>query len=623
MQFEKGSIAVQAENIFPIIKKFLYSDHEIFLRELISNATDATQKLIKLSSLGEVAGELGDLTIEVKVDKKKKTITISDKGIGMTADEVKRYINQVAFSSANEFLEKFKGLEDGKSIIGHFGLGFYSAFMVADKVTLITKSFKDEPAVKWECDGNPEFTLEEADKKERGTDVILHINADSKEFLEDIRIQTLLDKYCKFLPIPIKFGTKEKTVKEEGSDKEKKIKEDNIINNTSPAWTRKPADLQDADYKNFYNELYPFSEKPLFWIHLNVDYPFNLTGILYFPRVKKNYEVQKNKIQLYSNQVFVTDEVKEIVPEWLTLLHGVIDSPDIPLNVSRSYLQSDPNVKKINTYITKKVGERLETLFKKDRAEFEKQWENISVIVKYGMLTDEKFYEKAEKFCLLQNSENKYFTFEEYKEFIKTNQTDKNKTMVALYTANETDHHVYIDAAKNRGYDVLKVDTIIDNHFISFIEEKLKDVHFKRVDADTPDKLIDKDEKIESVLSETEQNTVKDLFTKFADANAATVVLTPQTPEDNPVSITKSEWMRRMKEMSAYNGMDFAAQMPDQYNLVVNTNHPLISRLLKLEGDAQDQAVKQLHDLALLSQGMLKGNDLTAFVKRSFGMMES
>ncbi|MBK7107795.1 MAG: molecular chaperone HtpG [Chitinophagales bacterium] len=622
MSVEKGSIAVQAENIFPIIKKFLYSDHEIFLRELISNATDATQKLVKLSSLGDVHGELGDLTIEVKVDKKKKTITISDKGIGMTADEVKRYINQVAFSSANEFLEKFKGLEDGKSIIGHFGLGFYSAFMVADKVTLITKSFKDEPAVKWECDGNPEFTLEETDKKERGTDVILHINSDSKEFLEDARIETLLNKYCKFLPIPIKFGTKEETLKEEGSDEEKKIKKDKIINNTHPAWTSKPAELNDEDYKNFYNELYPYSEKPLFWIHLNVDYPFHLTGILYFPKIKKNFEAQKNKIQLYSNQVFVTDEVKEIVPEWLTLLHGVIDSPDIPLNVSRSYLQSDPYVKKINTYITKKVAEKLESLFKKDRAEFEKQWENISVIVKYGMLTDEKFFEKAEKFCLLQNTENKYFTFEEYKEHIKPNQTDKNNTITALYTANESEHHVYIDAAINRGYDVLKIDSVIDNHFISFIEEKLKDVHFKRVDADTPDMLIDKDEKTESILSDEEQNTVKDLFGKFADQNAATVVMTPQSPEDNPISITKSEWMRRMKEMSMYNGMDFAAQMPDQYNLVVNSNHPLISKLLKLEGDAQEAAAKQLHDLALLSQGMLKGNDLTAFVKRSYGIMQ-
>ncbi len=623
MSVEKGSIAVQAENIFPIIKKFLYSDHEIFLRELISNATDATQKLLKLSSLGEVPGELGDLAIEVKVDKKKKTITISDRGIGMTADEVKRYINQVAFSSANEFLEKFKGLEDGKSIIGHFGLGFYSAFMVADKVTLKTKSYRDEPAVQWECDGNPEFTLEEIGKQDRGTEVILHINADSKEFLEDGRIDALLNKYCKFLPIPIKFGTREETVQEEGSEKEKKVSRDNIINNTQPAWTRKPAELKDEDYKSFYNELYPFSEPPLFWIHLNVDYPFHLTGILYFPRIKKNFEVQKNKIQLYSNQVFVTDEVKEIVPEWLTLLHGVIDSPDIPLNVSRSYLQSDPYVKKINNYITKKVGEKLESLFKKDRAEFEKQWENISVIVKYGMLTDEKFFEKAEKFCLLQNTENRYFTFEEYKEHIKANQTDKNNTLVALYSANESEHHVYIDAAINRGYDVLKVDTIIDNHFISFIEDKLKNIHFKRVDSDTPDKLIDKDEKIESVLSEEEQSKVKELFGKFTDANAATVVITPQSPEDNPVSITKSEWMRRMKEMSMYNGMEFASQMPDQYNLVVNTNHPLIGKVLKLEGTAQDDAVKQLHDLALLSQGMLKGNELTAFVKRSFGIMES
>jgi molecular chaperone HtpG len=459
MSIEKGTIAVQTENIFPIIKKFLYSDHEIFLRELVSNAVDATQKLKKLSSLGEISGEIGATNINISIDKDAGTLTISDKGIGMTADEVKKYINQVAFSSASEFLEKYQGLEDGKSIIGHFGLGFYSAFMVADKVMLVTKSGKEnaEP-VRWTCDGSTEFTLEPWEKAERGTDVILFINDENKSFLEDAKIEGLLNKYCKFLPVEIQFGVKEETVKgeEEGTDTTVNIP--NIINNPSPAWTKKPAELQDEDYKNFYNELYPYTEAPLFWIHLNVDYPFNLTGILYFPRIKKSYEIQKNKIQLYSNQVFVTDEVKEIVPEWLTLLHGVIDSPDIPLNVSRSYLQSDQNVKKINNYITKKVAEKLEETFKKDRAEFENKWENINVIIKYGMLSDEKFAERAEKFCLLQNTDKKYFTFEEYKEHIKAGQTDKNNNIIALYTNNTTDHHVYVDAAKGRGYDVLETD---------------------------------------------------------------------------------------------------------------------------------------------------------------------
>ncbi|MBC8047108.1 MAG: molecular chaperone HtpG [Fimbriimonadaceae bacterium] len=622
MTTERGTIAVQTENIFPIIKKFLYSDHEIFLRELISNAVDATQKLNKLAAMGEATGEIGNTTIEVSINKKKKTIRIKDKGIGMNAAEVKRYINQVAFSSANEFLEKYKGLEDGKNIIGHFGLGFYSAFMVADTVELITKSYKEnEHAVKWTCDGSPEFTLEESDKKERGTEIILHINEESKEFLEESKIQSLLDKYCKFLPVEIQFGEKDSTISAADGEKEKKIKIPNIINNPSPAWTKKPSDLTDEDYKNFYNELYPYSEAPLFWIHLNVDYPFNLTGILYFPKIKKSYEIQKNKIQLYSNQVFVTDEVKEIVPEWLTLLHGVIDSPDIPLNVSRSYLQSDQNVKKINNYITKKVAEKLEELFKKDRAEFEQKWENINVIVKYGMLSDDKFYDKASAFCLLQNTDKKYFTFEEYKEHIKINQTDKSKQIIALYTNNTIDHHVYVDAAKNRGYDVLEVDNVIDNHFISFIEQKLSGVQFKRVDADTIDKLIDKDEKIESVLSEAEQNSVKELFEKIIDQNAGTVVLNAQSPDDNPISVTKPEFMRRMKEMSYSNGMDFAGMMPEQYNIVINTNHPAINKLLKLEDEEKENAVKQLHDLALLSQGMLKGNDLTAFVKRSFGMV--
>lgn len=617
MTVEKGTIAVQTDNIFPIIKKFLYSDHEIFLRELISNAVDATQKLQKLSSMGEAKGELGDLTIQVSMNKKKKTITIEDKGIGMNTDEVKRYINQVAFSSANEFLEKYKGLEDGRNIIGHFGLGFYSAFMVADRVELITRSFREgESAVKWTCDGSPEFTLEEADKKERGTKIILHINDESEEFLEENRLQQLLDKYCKFLPVPVQFGEKEETIAATETEKEKKITVPRIINNTAPAWTKKPTELTDEDYKKFYNELYPYSETPLFWIHLNVDYPFNLTGILYFPRIKKSYEIQKNKIQLYSNQVFVTDEVKEIVPEWLTLLHGVIDSPDIPLNVSRSYLQSDQNVKKINSYITKKVGEKLEELFKKDRNDFVAKWENISVIIKYGMLSDEKFYERAEKFCLLEDTEGKYYTIDEYREAIKINQTDKSDHIIALYTNNETEHHVYVDAVKNRGYNVLRTDTVIDNHFIGLLEQKTQ-IQFKRVDADTADKLIDKDEKTESVLSEAEQTNVKELFEKIIDANSATVVLTPLSPADNAVSITRPEFMRRMKEMSPGNGMDFAAMMPEQYNIVINTNHPVIQKVLGFDEAQKEQAVKQLHDLALLSQGMLKGNDLTEFVKRS------
>jgi molecular chaperone HtpG len=626
---EKGTIAVQTENIFPIIKKFLYSDHEIFLRELIANAVDATQKLKKLSSLGEVTGELGDTKIQVAINKKKKTLTIQDKGIGMTGEEVKKYINQVAFSSANEFLEKYKGLDEGKNIIGHFGLGFYSAFMVADTVELNTKSYKNEPAVKWTCDGSPEFTLEESKKSERGTEIILHLNDESKEFLEDDRIAGLLNKYCKFLPVEIQFGEKEETVPDEDGNetndktdaKKKKRKIPNIINNPVPAWTKRPADLNDADYKNFYNELYPYSEAPLFWIHLNVDYPFNLTGILYFPKIKKSYEIQKNKIQLYANQVFVTDEVREIVPEWLTLLHGVIDSPDIPLNVSRSYLQSDQNVKKINNYITKKVAEKLDELFKKDRSDFEKKWENSNVIIKYGMLSDDKFYEKAAAFCLLQNTDEKYYTIEEYKEFIKVNQTDKDKNIIALYTNNVTEHHAYVDAAKKKGYDVLLTDAIIDNHFVGFLEQKMPGVQFKRVDADTPDKLIDKDEKIESVLSETDQTSIKALFDAVVDHNAATVVMLAQAPDAPPVNIVKPEFMRRMKEMSYYNGMEFAANMPDQYNLVVNTNHPIINKILQQTDEEKKNSVAQLHSLALLSQGMLKGNDLTGFINRSYEML--
>lgn len=621
MAIETGNIAVQTENIFPIIKKFLYSDHEIFLRELVSNAVDATQKLQKLSSIGEIQGELGDTRIRIIIDKEAGTLTISDSGIGMSAEEVKKYINQVAFSSATEFLDTYKGLEDGKSIIGHFGLGFYSAFMVADKVMLISKSARgNAEAVRWMCDGSPEFTLEGWEKETRGTDVVLFINDENKEFLEDSKINQLLDKYCKFLPIQIQFGESTKTEKDaEGNDVT--ITEPRIINNPAPAWTKKPNDLTDEDYKSFYNELYPYAEVPMFWIHLNVDYPFNLTGILYFPRIKKSYEIQKNKIHLYSNQVFVTDEVNAIVPEWLTLLHGVIDSPDIPLNVSRSYLQSDSNVKKINSYITKKVAEKLEDIFKSDRTDFEEKWDNMNVIIKYGMLSDEKFSERAEKFCLLQNTNGKYFTLEEYKEHIKLAQEDKDKHIIALYTNNKTDHHVYVDAAINKGYDVLEIDNVIDNHFISQLEQKMQGVQFKRVDADTIDKLIDKDEKIESVLSESDQQSVKELFDGIIDQNAGTVVLTALSPDDQPVSITRPEFMRRMKEMSYLNGMDFAAGMPDQYNLVVNTNHPAISKLMAQEADAREKNVRQLHDLALLSQGMLKGQELTAFVKRSVEMM--
>ncbi|HMX03615.1 MAG TPA: molecular chaperone HtpG [Chitinophagales bacterium] len=622
MSIETGNIAVQTENIFPIIKKFLYSDHEIFLRELVANAVDATQKLRKLSSMGEIGGELGDTNIRISIDKEAGTLTISDRGIGMSGDEVKRYINQVALSSASEFLDKYKGLEDGKSIIGHFGLGFYSAFMVADQVALVTRSAREgHDAVRWTCDGSPQFTLEVVEKETRGTDVILYINEENKEFLEDNRIQTLLDKYCKFLPVPIQFGESVTKEKDEAGN-ETEVTAPRIINNPNPAWTKKPAELTDEDYTNFYRELYPYAEVPMFWIHLNVDYPFNLTGILYFPRIKKSYEIQKNKIHLYSNQVFVTDEVNAVVPEWLTLLHGVIDSPDIPLNVSRSYLQSDQNVKKINSYITKKVAEKLEELFKKDRAAFEEKWENINVIIKYGMLSDEKFFERGEKFCLLQNTEKKFFTLDEYKAHIAPAQEDKNKQVIALYTNNVTDHHVYVDAAINKGYDVLEIDNVIDNHFISFIEQKMTGVQFKRVDADTIDQLIDKDEKIESVLSDTEQTSVKELFEQVVDANAGTVVLTPMSPNDQPVTITKPEFMRRMKEMSHLNGMDFAASMPDQFNLVINTNHPVVNKMLQLDEAHRLNTARQLHDLALLSQGMLKGTALTEFVKRSVEQMQ-
>ena len=554
------------------------------------------------------------------MDKDAGTLTISDQGIGMTADEVRKYINQVAFSSAEEFLEKFKG-QDPTAIIGHFGLGFYSAFMVAERVDLVTKSYQDEPAVRWSCDGSPEFTLEETEREAgRGTDVILHItDEDSLEFLEQARISGLLDKYCKFLPVEIVFGTR--TEKEGEGEDAVETEVPNVITVTEPAWTRSPGDLTDEDYIAFYRQLYPIAEPPLFWIHLNVDYPFELTGILYFPAIKKGVEIQKNKIQLYSNQVFVTDEVGDIVPEWLTLLHGVIDSPDIPLNVSRSYLQSDANVKKISGYITKKVAERLEQLFKEDRSDYESKWEAISVIVKYGMLTDEKFFERAEKFALLENLEGKRFTIEEYREHIQAEQTDKNEKLVVLYSHDPEGQDPYIQAAKSKGYDVLAVDSIIDNHFLSFLESKLENTTFVRVDADTVDRIIDKDETVESVLSDTEKEKLEGIYKEVVGESGGYVQLQAMSPTDQAVTVIKPEMTRRMREMAAFNGMDFLAQQPEHYNVVVNTNHPVAGKILCSRGENPQKMARQLYDLALLAQGMLKGAGLTDFVNRSVDLM--
>lgn len=619
---QKGSISVQTENIFPIIKKFLYSDQEIFLRELIANAVDASSKLKTLSLHEDIEGDFENLRINISIDTEASTLTISDQGIGMTEEEVKKYLNQVAFSSAQEFLDKYK---DESTIIGHFGLGFYSAFMVADKVDVITKSYKkkSKPVV-WSCNGDPEYTIDSAEKETRGTDIVLHVSEDSKEFLEKSRIEGLLTKYCKFLPIEIQFGTKTETTSEgEGEDKKETSTEvPNIINNPRPAWKRSPSELTDEDYRNFYNELYPYSQPPLFWIHLNIDYPFNLTGILYFPKLGNNLEVQKNKIQLYSNQVYVTDEVKDIVPEFLTLLHGVIDSPDIPLNVSRSYLQSDANVKKITSYITKKVADKLEELFKADRANFTEKWENMGVFVKYGMLTDDKFYDRAQKFALLENVDGEFATIDEYKEKTQVLQTDKNDNLVLLYSNNPVEHNGFIEVAKNAGYDVLKTDLMIDNHFIQRLEQKLEKVQFTRVDADTIDKIIDKDEERTSVLTDKQQDKVKEIFTEQVTQMGATVELKALSPDDQPVLITKPEFMRRMREMSAMQGgMNFAG-MPDSYNVVVNTNHPLISdKLLKAKKTRADLA-KHLYNLALLNQGMLKGPDLTSFVKKSLEILQ-
>jgi molecular chaperone HtpG len=622
---EKGTISIHTENIFPIIKKFLYSDHEIFLRELVSNAVDATQKLKKLSSLGEFNGELGDLKIEVSFDKKKKTITVSDKGIGMTADEIKKYINQIAFSGATEFVEKFKDKTDAKDIIGKFGLGFYSAFMVADKVEVISKSYKEEnEAARWTCDGSTEFEISAAKKETRGTDVILHINADSEEFLDEFRLKGILEKYCKFLPVEIKFGTKEESV-EDGEDKDgkkkyKSVTVDRIINNTQPIWTKSPNDLKDEDYLKFYKELYPFSEDPLFWIHLNVDYPFNLTGVLYFPKVKNDFEIQKNKIQLYSRQVFITDEVKDVVPDFLMLLHGVLDSPDIPLNVSRSYLQSDANVKKISQHITKKVADKLQDLFKKDRKDFEKKWDDINIFVKYGIISDDKFYDRAKDFSLFKNVDSQYFTFDEYKEKVKPNQTDKEKQLVYLYASDAGKQHSFIESAKNKAYDVLLLDGILDNHFINTLEQKLEKTQIKRVDSDTADKLIDKDEKTESVLSSDEKEQVKGIFEKAINNTNMTVAVEAMATDDLPVVITMSEFMRRMKDMAKMGGGGYAfmGSMPDSYAVTVNGNHSIMQKILKAETEEQKtKLAKQAYDLALLSQNMLTGADLTNFIKRS------
>lgn len=602
---QTGKINVQTENIFPIIKKFLYSDHEIFLRELVSNAVDATQKLKTLAAFGEFKGELGDLTIDILIDKEAKTLTIRDRGIGMTADEIKKYITEIAFSGAEEFIKEHKDKSDVNALIGHFGLGFYSAFMVASRVEILSRSFKDgADPVRWECEGSPDYKIVQAEKSDRGTDIILHIAGDSEEFLEEQRIETLLKKYCKFLPVEIRFR-------------------DKVINNPKPAWTRKPSELTDKDYLDFYKELYPFSEEPLFWIHLNVDYPFNLTGILYFPKLKKNIEVQKNKIQLYSNQVFVTDSVEGIVPDFMTLLHGVLDSPDIPLNVSRSYLQSDGNVKKISAHITKKVADKLEELFRKDRTDFEKKWNDIKVFIEYGMLSEDKFYEKAQKFCLLKNTDEKFYTIEEFTNHIKPAQTDKDERLVYLYTNDVANQYQYVQASKNRGYDVLVFDNPIDPHFINFLEGKQANASFVRVDSDTVENLIRKNEEIPSKLSEEQQNTLKPVIQNVIPKEKFEVVFESLSEKDDPMIVTQPEFTRRMKEMSALGGgMGFMGNMPEMYNLVVNSNHPLITRILEEQDPAKKETLaQQTADLALLNQNMLKGEDLNRFIKRSLDMI--
>ena len=619
----KGNINVQTENIFPVIKKFLYSDHEIFLRELVSNATDATQKLKALVSMGQANVELGDLTINIKIDDGK--LIISDRGIGMTQEEVEKYINQIAFSGAEDFLEKYKNVSE--NLIGHFGLGFYSAFMVADKVEIRTKSYTDAPAVEWMCDGSPEYTMKEIDKTERGTDIILHIADDSKEFLEENRILDLLKKYCRFMPVAICFGEEsywensETEKDKDGNPKSIEKKRPRIINDTNPAWKKKTADLTDEDYRKFYHELYPMNfEDPLFQIHLNVDYPFNLTGILYFPKVKRTIDPNRNKIQLYCNQVFVTDSVEGVVPEYLMLLHGVLDSPDIPLNVSRSYLQSDSNVKKISSHISKKVADKLEELFKNNREDFEAKWDDLKIFIEYGMLSEEKFYDRAEKFSLLKNTYKEFFTFEDYKNKIEPLQKDKDKVLVYLYATNVEEQHAYIAKAKAKGYDVLLMDTVLDNHFVNLLEQKWKDTRFVRVDSDVVEKLIPKEDSIPEKLSKEEQEKLKPIIENEIDSKKYTVMLESLEETDSPMLITQNEFMRRYKEMSMMGGggMSFYGELPESYNLVVNINHPLVGEILNdTDEEHQKELVHQLTDLALLSNGLLKGEALTNFINRS------
>lgn len=601
---ETGNISIHTENIFPIIKKFLYSDHEIFLRELVSNAVDASQKIKRLSSIGEFNGELGELKVKVSFDKDKKTITISDNGIGMTAEEIKKYINQIAFSGATEFVEKYKDQGDDKGIIGHFGLGFYSAFMVAKEVEIISKSYQEgSEAATWKCDGSTEYTIGSAKKKTRGTDIILHIAEDSEEFLEEFKLKSILEKYGKFLPIEIEFG-------------------DKVINNPNPIWTKSPSDLTDEDYLKFYEELYPFQEKPLFWIHLNVDYPFNLTGILYFPKVKNEMQLQREKISLYSRQVFITDEVKDIVPEFLMLLHGVIDSPDIPLNVSRSFLQADSNVKKINSYITKKVADKLAELFKSDRPAFEEKFANIGLFIKYGMISDEKFLEKAKDFCLVQDTNNKYFTLDEYSEEVQAAQTDKDGNKVYLYTTDVEQQDAFIQSAQNKGYSIIKLDTLIDSHFINTMESKLEKTQWKRVDADAVDKLIDTGITLEAILSDAQKESVKKVFEETLNDKQKVVAVEAMSPDELPAIVTQNEFIRRMSDMSKTGGggMGMFGAMPNTYNITINANHPLISKLADLKDESEQKALaKQISDLALLSQNLLTGADLTAFIKRTVG----
>ena len=620
---EKGTISVNTENIFPIIKKFLYSDHEIFLRELVSNAVDATQKVKRLASLGHYNKELGDLKVRISVDKDARTITVSDSGIGMTADEIKKYINQVAFSGATEFLEKFKEANDANEIIGRFGLGFYSAFMVAEKVEIQTLSYLDgaEPAC-WVCDGSTTFEITEGNRTERGTDVILYINPEEVEFLEEHRIREILNKYAKFLPVPVQFGTKTESVPDgedaDGKPKYKSVEVDSIINNTSPIWAKAPGELKDEDYLDFYRELYPFSEEPLFWIHLNVDYPFNLTGVLYFPKLKNDFEISKNKIKLFSRQVFITDEVKDIVPEFLLLLHGVIDSPDIPLNVSRSFLQSDSNVKKINSYISRKVADKLNELFRKDRKGYEEKWNDIGLFVKYGAISDEKFYEKAKEFLLLENTKHEKYILEEYAAKVKDFQTEKNGQLIYLYTVDAERQDSYVQAAHKKDYDVLLMNSPIDTHFIHHLEMKLEKTSLKRVDADLMDKLIVKEDTEKHQLTDEESANLKGIFEKAINNVSMKVEIDSTHPDAMPVTITMEEWMRRMKDMSKLGGgMNFYGNMPDSYKVSVNANHKLVSKILSADEAQQTVLAKQAVDLAMLAQGLLKGADLTAFVQRS------